>query len=206
MPVVAVVPLKALTCAKERLRPALAPAERSALVAAMARHVLGVCRSTRGVDDVLLVAGDDAAAAVGAAAGARVLVVRPPGLQEALARADADVAGADAVLVVPADLPFVRPADLEVVLAAGADGPCVVVAPTLDGGTGALLRRPAAVVGTAFGRGSAARHLCLAQDAGIRAVRLDVPGLARDVDTPAALRALDGWPPDLAALAAPAAG
>ncbi|MDP8969360.1 MAG: hypothetical protein M3N52_02430, partial [Actinomycetota bacterium] len=57
------------------------------------------------------------------------------------------------------------------------------------GGTGALLRRPAQVMGTAFGEQSAAAHLRLAREARVRHVRLRLPGLALDVDTPVQLRA-----------------
>lgn len=200
VPVTAVVPLKALARAKSRLRPALPGPDRRALVAAMAGRVVAACGAAGGVDDIVLVAGDEAAAAVGTAAGVRVLVVHRPGLRFALQRADAGLRGRPATLVVPADLPHIVPADVDAVIEAGGGGPAVVVVPTLDGGTGALLRRPPNAIPSAFGPGSAAAHLALARAAGVRAVRLDIPGLAHDVDTPDALRSVDGWPADLAAL------
>jgi 2-phospho-L-lactate guanylyltransferase (CobY/MobA/RfbA family) len=84
------------------------------------------------------------------------------------------------------------------VCAAGAYSPAVVVVATQDGGTGALLRRPSRVINTAFGQsGSASGHLRLAAAVGIRPVKLDVPNLAFDVDTPSDLRALDGKLPRL---------
>jgi 2-phospho-L-lactate guanylyltransferase len=63
----------------------------------------------------------------------------------------------------------------------------VLVAPTHDGGTGALLRRPADVIAPAFGVASAAAHLRAARQAGVRAGLIWRPGLARDIDHPADL-------------------
>jgi len=64
----------------------------------------------------------------------------------------------------------------------------VVVAPTDDGGTGALYRRPPWAIGTRYGRDSAAAHLRLAEESGLAAVMLYVPALALDVDNADQLR------------------
>ncbi len=66
----------------------------------------------------------------------------------------------------------------------------VVIAPTDDGGTSALLRRPADVIGTAFGTDSAVAHERLARRAGIVPSVVHRPGLAHDVDVIADLQAL----------------
>jgi 2-phospho-L-lactate guanylyltransferase (CobY/MobA/RfbA family) len=57
------------------------------------------------------------------------------------------------------------------------------VAPTRDGGTGGLLRRPGDVIATRYGGASGLRHLRLAQQAGVSTARVDLPGFAHDVDT-----------------------
>jgi 2-phospho-L-lactate/phosphoenolpyruvate guanylyltransferase len=143
---------------------------------------------------VLVVVGDTAGEQLAAEHGARSLREPRPGLQAALAAADTATAGAHATLVVAADLPLARGEDLDRVCAAGArqDGPAVVVAPTEDGGTGALYRRPPGVVATAFGPGSAAAHLALGQAAGAHTLRLRIPRLALDVDTAEGLDAAAG--------------
>ena len=190
MSVIAIVPLKALATAKGRLADAMEPAQRQAFVAWMARRVLAACRACDDISDVLVVAGDEAAAVVAREAGVTVLVVPEPGLGIALRRADAATRDCDTTMVVAADLPEVTPADLRAVVAA-AQGvqPAVVVAPTHDGGTGALLRRPPSVMHTAYGVGSAAAHLELARVAGVPATVVHRPGLAHDVDTPGQLPA-----------------
>jgi len=183
--VTAVVPLKALDRSKGRLAGALDPPGRRELTAWMFGRVIAACRDADRVGPVLVVVGDAAGEELAASHGVAALREPRPGLGPALAAADAATAGAWATLVVAADLPMARAGDLDTVCAAGGrdPAPAVVVAPTQDGGTGALYRRPAGVVGTAFGPGSAAAHLGLAVTAGVRAVRLEVARLALDVDT-----------------------
>ncbi len=149
--VTAVVPLKALDRAKGRLAGALDPPDRRELTAWMFGRVVAALGAATTVDDVLVVVGDAAGEALAARHGVRSLREPRPGLPQALAAADAATAGRPATLVVAADLPLARPEDLDRVCAAGRrdPGPAVVVAPTQDGGTGALYRRPAGVVGTA---------------------------------------------------------
>ena len=190
MSVTAIIPLKALGEAKGRLADALGAPERRALVGWMVRRVIAACQGCDLVTDILVVAGDQEGAAVATAAGARSVVVDQAGLAVALQRADTLTAAADATVVVAADLPTVTAEDLAAVIQAAAPGGrAVVVAPTEDGGTGALLRRPPGVIGTAYGLGSAARHAQLAAAAGVEAAVVRRPGLAWDVDTPAQLPA-----------------
>lgn len=195
--VTAIVPLNALMRAKGRLAGHLDADTRRALTEWMFHRVIDACLGARSIGDVLVVAGDAEGAALAPRPGVRAVQQDRPGLAAALALADELLGGEQSTLVVAADLPLVMPADLDLVCDSGWGGgrasgvrgdPVVVVAPTLDGGTGALLRRPGAVVPTAYGSESAARHLALARDAGIRAVRADVEGLALDVDTASQLR------------------
>ena len=194
MTTVAVVPLKALSAAKGRLAPSVSPEARRELVAWMLARVIKACTHARGIDRVLVVAGDeDAAALAGTHDGVDVITVTTPGLSAAMAAADREIAGASTAVVVAADLPDITAADVEAMLAAaGTDERAVVVARTADGGTGALLRRPIDVITTAFGPGSAELHRSLARAARARLHRVDRPGLAHDVDTPEQLAALRG--------------
>lgn len=185
---VAVVPLKALDRSKGRLAGHLDGSGRLALVRWMFTRVVVACRSASTVGAVLVVAGDAEAASLACELDVEVLVEPAPGLATAMAAADRATAGAAATLVVAADLPLTTAPDLDAVCRAGRRGPCVVVAPTHDGGTAALLRRPAGVVPTSYGPDSASAHLQAARAAGVRAVRVDIPALALDVDTAEDLR------------------
>jgi 2-phospho-L-lactate guanylyltransferase len=196
---VAVVPLKALRLAKGRLEGHLGAAHRRALTGWMLARVLEACERARAVDDVLVVAGDDDAAALARRLGARVVVEARPTLAAALGTSDILVAHAAACLVVTADLPLATGRTLDELFAASGRGPVVVVAESVDGGTSALLRRPPSVIGTSFGPASAEAHVRLAKLAGIRAVRLHIQDLALDVDDAPALRTAAARLPALAA-------
>lgn len=200
--VAAIVPLNALGRAKSRLAAVVDPAARRELAAALATRVIGACQQAEPVGRVLVVAGDDAAADVAYACGAAAVIPSRPGLAAAMTAADDALADASATLVVAGDLPQLTVADVDAVCRAGTVAPCVVVAPTHDGGTGALLRRPPAVTATAFGPGSAAAHRDLAARAGASVAVVHRPGLAYDVDVPADLRHVPD--PRLRALLSPA--
>lgn len=184
---VALIPLRAPGSGKSRLAPELSAGERASLAAAMLTDVL-TALGDAGLTRRVVVAGGSQAAA--AATRLHVDVLRdPPGatsLDTTLASATRHVSRAGAVLVVAADLPGIRGGEVRGLLETEAH---VVVAPTHDGGTGGLLRRPPLVIGTAYGRSSALRHLNLARQAGVTSSTLQLEGFAHDVDTVDDLRA-----------------
>ena len=167
-PLVAVVPLRSPGHGKTRLAPDLDRDTRAALAGAMLADVVA---ALRGADVHVVVAAGGASAASAASALAADVVVDGPGvrsLDDAVEHARRSVAPTTPLLVVQADLPGLTSEDVRAVVTA--DAP-VVVAPTADGGTSALLRRPSSAIGTAYGRDSAAAHLALADAAGVGAVR-----------------------------------
>jgi 2-phospho-L-lactate guanylyltransferase len=175
---VVLVPFRDPSSAKTRLSPGFDPEARRSLASAMLVDVVAALQGA-GLERIVVLAGGPMAAAAARALGVDALPDPPGGgLDRALAAAARRVR-ADASLVVPADLPTLRPDDVTAVL--DTDGE-VVVAPTADGGTGALLRRPAWVMPTSYGGRSAARHLLAARRAGLSATRVDVAGFALDVD------------------------
>ncbi len=58
----------------------------------------------------------------------------------------------------------------------------MVLAPSRDGGTSALLREPHAVIPNRFGKESAAAHRDLARRGGVPYSELPLPSLAIDLD------------------------
>lgn len=188
--VTAIVPLKALDHSKQRLSGRLSAPQRRALMRDLFLHVLDTCVAAASIDQTLAVVGDDAGLALARQRSVPALLDRGD-LNSALRHATERLAAGSTSLVVVADLPEVGVEDLDAVVAAGLPGPGVLVAPTHDGGTGALLRHPAAVVPPAFGRASAAGHLAAARAAGVRAGVIVRPGLAHDVDRPTDLDRYD---------------
>jgi 2-phospho-L-lactate guanylyltransferase len=94
--------------------------------------------------------------------------------------------GADAVVVLPIDLPMVSPEALAALLAPLRDRerPLVVLVPDRHRrGTNALLLAPPDAIEFGFGGDSRAAHAACAVEAGARLVELDGP-LSLDLDTP----------------------
>lgn len=192
----AIVPVKALPTAKQRLASVLPPRARRQLVLGMLQRVLDAVQTAGGLGGVLVVTPDAAVAELAQANGAQVLRERrAQGLNAAvragLARAAA--AGAARALVLPADVPLVTPGELRCLLAslAEAHGPRASLVPAADGdGTNALLIAPADALPPRFGPGSYRRHLAEARARGFSVEVLQLPGLARDIDHPGDLARL----------------
>lgn len=186
----AIVPLKSLDRMKGRLAGALSLQDRQALMIRMFDHVISACIRAASVDRIMVVAGDDRAAAI--AMRHHVTVIDDPGqgLNAAIAAADSVVPAERASIVLAADLPYVQPEEIDRLIRLGLAETGVVVAGTTDGGTGALLRNPGTVIAPAFGPSSCAAHLAAAHRAEVRAGRLHVAGMAHDLDRPEDLNRL----------------
>lgn len=192
----ALVPVKRLRGALRRLAPALDAPVRRELQMAMLHDVLSAVAAARGLAGALVVTSEPRAAELARTlAGARVVPDHDPprGMNGAVARGLGALAaaGADAALVLTADLPLAGPDDLAAVLAAGPPGPSAVLVPSHEGtGTNAMLLRPPGAIAPRLGPDSLARHLAEAARAGVAVRRLERPGLALDIDTPRDLAAL----------------
>jgi 2-phospho-L-lactate/phosphoenolpyruvate guanylyltransferase len=111
-------------------------------------------------------------------------------------QAHAKSLGAAAILVLPADLPLLTLDDLRALVTPLQEPdptrPALVLAPSHDRGTNALLLRPPGVVPFAFGPRSFDRHRALAQAAGCAVSIVHTPSLTYDIDFPE-----DLWGEDL---------
>ena len=190
----AVIPIKPLDQAKSRLAGALAPEERASLVLRLLERTLGVLRQVPAIGEIVVVTGDAAVAAWASRVGTRVLSdPRESELNRELASAArlAQANGADAVLVLHADLPRVTAADVEVMAASAGAAPIVVVAPDRHRrGTNALLCAPPGLIEYRFGPDSFAQHCAQAQAVGASLEIRTTPGLAQDLDLPEDLELL----------------
>lgn len=196
----AVVPLKSLAAGKSRLAAALGRAHAESLALAMLEDVLAALDRVPGLDAIAVVTPDAGVAEAAARAGARALRGDDPGLDAALARAARELGPActDGLLVVLGDVAGARPGELARLLEALAAGPAprAALAPSLDGGTAALARRPPDAFPSRFGPDSARRHREAAAAAGVPLVELRLPSLALDLDDEADLHAFLAGPGD----------
>jgi 2-phospho-L-lactate/phosphoenolpyruvate guanylyltransferase len=186
----AVVPQKALSGAKSRLEGVLSAGARAALSLALLRNVCAALTAVATVESVVVMTPDAATRAQAAAWGIPTLIDPCPGLNAALAKLVRDAARSCAVLVVAADLPLLRPADVVALLAAGRHGR-LVLAPSKEGtGTNAVVVPPGMPFHPAYGAGSLSAHRRGARSLGYEVVEVRRPGLAFDVDTEADLLAV----------------
>jgi 2-phospho-L-lactate guanylyltransferase len=186
--VVAIVPVGTLIGAKSRLGAVLDAEERLELTILLARRTIAAAIGADGIDETIVVTPDDAVRDLASDMGARALRQRDGGLNRGItiARDEAVAAGADAIIILPIDLPDVSPEAIEAVLAPLADPrrPLVAIVPDRHGrGTNALLIAPPGAIDVCFGGDSRAAHVVAALAAGARLVELDGP-LSLDLDTP----------------------
>jgi 2-phospho-L-lactate guanylyltransferase len=197
-----VVPVKPLTKAKSRLRGAAdggigEPRAHARLAMALLRDTIDAVRATPSVRHLLVVSSDPVVAAELGVFGIDVLPDGPvPGLNRAYARGAARLRERDpaaAVAALQADLPALRPAELDEALAAAlaqfATGARRVFVADAEGtGTTLLVAAPGADLDPRFGVDSARLH----EESGARPLTGEWPGLRRDVDTADDLQAAAG--------------
>jgi len=193
----ALIPVKPFGEGKSRLAEHLRRDQRAALSRLLLSRLLEATTATGCFAGRVVVSRDPEVLAMAAAAAALPLPEEAGELNAALeqARACAVKHGADAVLVLPADLPNVTATALREVIEAARDAaitPNVLIVPSTTQGTNALLLQPPEAIPFAFGPESATRHAELATDRDLEVLVFPSIPLAVDVDLP------DDLSPDLA--------
>jgi len=185
---IAVVPMKDLAQAKQRLAARLDPSERRMLVLLMLEDVLQTLRRVPALSGVMVVTREGEVAGRAARFGAEVLPEPAnDGYTSAVDRAARELTrrGERAMLSIPGDVPGATPAEIERLLAASPDAPSVVLAPSRDErGTNAALVSPPEAFDLRFGEPSFSAHLARARQAGLATEVLHLRGLALDLDSP----------------------
>jgi 2-phospho-L-lactate guanylyltransferase len=193
MPVLAILPIKSFSEAKQRLADELTPGPRRALAEAMFSDVLIALRRSQAVEEILVISGDHGAQRIAGGHGAVVIEDDTIGHSEAalLGIAEALESKAERVLLVPGDCPLLDPKQIDALVARPVAQRSALIVPDRHGtGTNALLLTPPGALKPAFGPGSRARHVANAQAEGCTPEVVEVPSLALDVDTPDDLDAL----------------
>jgi 2-phospho-L-lactate guanylyltransferase len=194
----AIVPVKSLEQAKQRLAAVLPLEARRRLMMVMLEDVLATLRHVERLGPVLVVTPDAEVAERAADAGARVLREASSQGHSAAAIAGfayAQAQGAIRALTLPADAPLVTAAELGSLIegAAMTADRLLTLVPSHDGdGTNGFLVSPPNLMQPAFGPGSFARHLAHAAARKIECRVRQLPGLALDIDEPADLTRLIG--------------
>ncbi len=180
--VVAVVPLKNLKLAKSRLSNILAEGERQELVLAMFDDVLVSLRASHFIDEIFLVADKyfDPVADV-----QMITEIKNRGYDEAIIEAlkDSRINQAQAMLILPADLPLVSRDELNTLIRDQEDRSIRIAGARDQDGTNAIVMKPPHLLATSFGVGSFKRHKKIAKALSVKIEEVNLPGLSFDVDT-----------------------
>jgi 2-phospho-L-lactate guanylyltransferase len=210
----AIVPVKRFGTAKQRLSEVLDLRARAAIAEAMVSDVLASLKGVDGIEKIIVVTCDPRAIALGKSVGAEIVLDSCEAGQSAAVSLGINRAvelGMKQVLLISGDCPLVMKDDVERLLERaaalhGADnsrrnehgasegkkvGQALIVSDRHGQGTNALLLSPPWALKPAFGEGSFARHMELADQAGIRLEAMSLPSLEHDVDTSNDLAALN---------------
>ena len=184
----AIVPVKALHESKSRLRDVLTPVRRVELTREMLLNTLQELAEVPEIERTLVVSADSTVLALAQERGAEVIEERgSPSLNKALnqATAIASERQAEAVLILPADLPLLQAADVRDLIGRAQEPPVVLVSPDRKrSGTNALFVAPPGTIEYEFGPDSFERHIQRAEASGARVEIIELPTLGLDLDAP----------------------
>ncbi|MBP8234444.1 MAG: 2-phospho-L-lactate guanylyltransferase [Rhizorhabdus sp.] len=177
---------------KSRLSLDLSLSERYALNMSMFHHVLKTVCELFEPDEVVLVTRSSEFAEIASTLGIQTIEDRGDDLNAAFAqgRKHAMQMGAERLVTLSCDLPYLEAADLAALMATRNE---VAIAPDRHGtGTNALVLCPPLAIDFSYGPDSYRTHLISALSEGRTVSVVDRPGLAKDIDLPAELRELLG--------------
>lgn len=182
MKVFALIPVNKLSDAKTRLSKKFSGEERAELVMCMLRDVLS---SVSGLVEIVIISEDDIRSELPEYDFHFIQEEEKRDLDTAvyLATEYAVEKGADATLFIPADIPLINRSHVEHILKLGMMY-SVVIAPSKDGGTGVLFRKPPDIIEGKFFRESFAYHIAEAEKIGAKVFVLNSAQLSLDIDTP----------------------
>lgn len=185
---IAIVPVKDLSRAKERLSPVLSQSDRTKLAYVMLEDVLTALKRSKLLTKLFMVTLDVLAAEL--ARSLDIEVIREAKQESESSSIDYSSRvckdlGAGSVLVIPGDVPLLTPDDVDFILEREKPYPSAILVPARDGlGTNAILRRPPDAFPSRFGYDSFNKHIAEAKKRGIEFNIYHLPRIALDIDEP----------------------
>jgi 2-phospho-L-lactate/phosphoenolpyruvate guanylyltransferase len=182
------IPVKDLSCAKQRLSQVLAQEERTRLAWMMLEATCAAAAAVRNVDRLAVVTLYPPAISLAEKYGMEVIRETAQTSESAsidFGSLELKKRGASSVLRLPLDLPLIKTEDIEMILSSGKARQHVVIVPSRDGsGTNAILRNPPDLFPSHFGPGSFLKHLQEAEKAKAECEVIHLPRVALDIDDP----------------------
>jgi 2-phospho-L-lactate guanylyltransferase len=184
----AVLPVKELEGAKQRLSSALSPDERRLLATIMLEDVLDAVSAAEQFAGMLVVTVDPAATSLASRYGARIVT---EGAREGHTGAVTAAArllvreGRAGMMAMPGDIPRATSAEIAATVAAHRAAPSFTIVPAHDDlGSNMIVCSPPDAVPLRFGEDSFYPHLDAARARGIDPLVVRHPGIGMDIDNP----------------------
>ncbi|WP_296057515.1 2-phospho-L-lactate guanylyltransferase [uncultured Amphritea sp.] len=198
-----VIPMKSPERSKSRLAKVLSRNQRKKLTLGLFEKNLNFFRQRYPQYNVLVVTESKRIQEIAVSHGAEVLLEEQKlaGLNAAvtLAAEYNERRGVETQLVIPGDIETLDFDEIECLLSHRVVVPSVVVCPSYDGGTNAMMTTPPNIVPFSFGPDSCQIHLLSAFDEGLHTTRLFLENLSFDVDRPEDLDRAEIWPEKMSA-------
>ena len=167
MSIWAIIPVKPLNRAKSRLNTVLDPEARVQFAEAILKQMLKVVNECKQIAGTLVISRDPKVLSIARDYGAKTIQESGnPELNEALNRATQIVRAwkSEAMLILPADLPFITHDDIENLIALSTEDNSIVIATDeIRDGTNALLVRPPGLISYHYGEQSFEKHFQIAE-------------------------------------------
>jgi len=190
----AIVPVKDLSKAKERLSSLLPQNIRTGLAYVMLEDVLIALKGSKLADRKFIVTLDAKAIEIAKSMGIEVILETEQNGESASVDYASQIAknmGATSVLVIPGDAPLITSEDIDFVLEKEKGTPSIIFVPARDKlGTNAILRKPPDVIPSMFGHDSYNKHMAEADNNSISYESYENPRIGLDIDRPEDLKEL----------------
>jgi len=190
----ALIPVRSIAGAKQRLAGWLDDARREALALAMLEDMIAALRASTRLDRIVVVSSDAALLGHARRCGAETLEEGPArGLNGAVrfAAAELERAGVTRLLTIPGDVPLLDPFEIDALFEVdGARYPVIAVPSSSTTGTNALVTSPPTVIDFRFEGESLAAYRTECRTRAVELLILALEGFAIDIDTPADLAGL----------------
>ena len=163
---------------------------RQRLVLTMLEDVLAALDRSSLVDQIKVLTPDKRVADYAVALGTGTIEDQYDlGINESLAIAtkhEIQDRGGPPLLILPVDIPLVKASTIDAIISRlnGSSSPLVVISPSRNGGTNALLRNPPDIIPTRYGPNSSEAHVREAEKRGVRVEVYRAEDLEIDLDTP----------------------
>lgn len=184
----AIVPIKPLRRGKSRLSEILSDEQRYQLSHQLFINTIQVLQQVKAISDIIVVSRDSDVLTEARDLGVRTVTENgSPELNSALRRASvfAKAFATEGVLIIPADIPLLRPEDVSAFIAERTDPPMMVISPDRRRqGTNMLLLDPSDLITFSYGIDSFNIHCALAQSVGAQLIVHENERIALDLDIP----------------------